>query len=608
MPRAVFTPVDQSNYEPSITNQPAASAIAPRRLTTATPAEPPATQAPPVINLDDAESSLDADPAFAIQAERSLRSGGWPRWIHNSIVLVLAVGSIAALFGIVMMLSNSDNAGDQQTERSAARDGEKRVPSPADESSPPGEEINSIDAAIGITPPPTVIDESPNFFSRQQWKHVWQKVNPYLVRLEIEAPLEDRTVTGLLVDSRGWVATSHHAIADAGRIRVTVAASQLDDTPPWRTLTDDARGIIASDPQHDLALIAINRAQVLSLAEVSLATQDMLVPSQRCLIARVPPPRYRSWLTECRIAQRALFPNLLPAQQKTVQERGLAADQSVDWIIHPADQMGKRSAHIIGSPILDEEGLVVAYHTSLTAGGNVMALPAKHIKQLLDSTTTDQPQPFANASQLQALVAGDTPESNQLLDVRVESGQLVKQLRDSYERCKHTGWTADSADEYREFQSLAQSWIGLHEMARSYSEQSALSGPLEAELQTFMELISSSLVDDIDQEGVASGRGNEWFASVVTQTNPWFIIVADVEKAVGSSPQLGPQPTITLQLVGTDQLLMSPFIEDHKNLTLGKRFLLFGQLDPREAVRSRLLGERQHVRLININIYVELPK
>ena len=84
----------------------------------------------------------------------------------------------------------------------------------------------------------------------------------------------------MIVDSRGWVLTSYHAIKDAWQVEVTASAKSLEALEKSKPLQDLARGVIAVDPVNDLAIIEVNRRFVVSLANVKIYDDDRIVSGE----------------------------------------------------------------------------------------------------------------------------------------------------------------------------------------------------------------------------------------------------------------------------------------------------------------------------------------
>lgn len=129
----------------------------------------------------------------------------------------------------------------------------------------------------------TVAPQKLKHFAQKQVDDCWKLTQPHLLSLLIQGPGGTRQATGTIVDSRGWVVTSYQAVKDAWRIEVTSAAKSLVDSYGNQPLNDLARGFIATDPENDLALLAVNRRFVVSFADVEISKNSQIVAGEHLL-------------------------------------------------------------------------------------------------------------------------------------------------------------------------------------------------------------------------------------------------------------------------------------------------------------------------------------
>ncbi len=129
----------------------------------------------------------------------------------------------------------------------------------------------------------------------------WMRVRPFIVKLTAQTPLGPKSLTGTIIDSRGWVATSYRAIQGAGEIEVSQSPKTSDDLNSSSLLTDKVRGIIATDFEHDLAILSVNRRFVVSFSDLPMIEQDHLVISEYLVQCVAPTGQYPWSATECRI-------------------------------------------------------------------------------------------------------------------------------------------------------------------------------------------------------------------------------------------------------------------------------------------------------------------
>ncbi len=537
---------------------------------------------------------------------------------------LLAIGAIGGLFAIVSLVGGG--AADEAAEATSLTD------AVADEDeTDDNEDGDPIDEALGGTTPnqsaadnarvarpvaePVAepVDETPQFFTARQHELAWKKINSYLVRLEVRTPVDKRTITGTIVDSRGWVLTSWSALQDAGEVSVAVAAKQLAGQPAVRELVDLSRGIIATDPESDLALIAINRAQVIEIADIRLASTDNIVPSKRLLVARTPPPRHRSWLAECRISQRNTFDRLNSSLQESIHGAGLSHAADTDWIAFPPIPETNRSSEMAGSPMLESDGTVVAFSTGVFADDELIVVPAARARRLIDSVAGNPPQPraFPRAADLArqlAVVDEQDPEQIEKQEKQNTWTDIISGLVKATETCRDTDWTAETADEYAALQKLSEHLFLAHQWIGNHLDQVDEPEYYDEQLQAALDEIGLSLEDDLEIEEFEAGKGNEFFSQLASTENPWFALYAEVESDLFNSPRIRGQNTVVFRILGTDEFVVSPIFEDARSFRSGRRFLLFGKLDSRGSLKTDQFGDQDRLELIDVFTFFELMR
>ncbi len=579
--------------------RPTSSVVAPRRLQTSARTDPPA--AP---GQESAASLFQFDLPGGVAAANADSVYPWRRpsrtW-PGIVAALLATGLIAGLFLLIAWMADGQN-------RAPATDSQTFAEAPEPVASGPSE-IEKGDPGAGESPSPDLapelppVVETPEYFSRRQWDQAWQRVHGYLVRLDIETPLAGRQATGLIVDSRGWVVTSLSAIRDAARVTVTVAAKRLDDEPQWMVLSDEARGIIATDPANDLAIIAINRSQVINLTDPVLATEDRVVPAQRLLIARTPPPRHRPWLTECRIERRASFPELDPKWQQMLSGNDLHCDDRFRWVIYAPKQKTSLAPQLAGSPILDLQGTVVAFNTGYSVANAALAVPAESVAALLKSIS-GQPQarPFARSGELNRMTGGTAPGGNTAAaDPNDEFSRLVAQVEEGIRSCRATDWSADDATEYTTFQNLVRDIVTARDWLASNSPDDAQLATRTEWVQNQMDEIVKSMTDDIDIDEFDSGKSNHWFATAINPDNPWCVLAVEVYQDAIMTGTVDNVPACTLKILGTNEIIVAPLLVDGRQYRKGRKFLIFGKVNLDKQFRLRESGEVQMARVVDVH-------
>ena len=515
----------------------------------------------------------------------------------------LAIIAIGGLFYIVTSLSKSKTMSDAN----AANTPPTNI-SQSSKSKPTLDNVSNNTSqreAVKAKPALPPVDETPKFFDLADMQNVWKSVNGYLVKLEIKTPIRNRIVSGLIVDSRGWVVTSLSALRDAGEVEVTLAGKALDDNPPFRELVDLSRGIIAEDPVHDLALIAINRAQVINLADIPIKTTDNIVQATRLMIARTPPPRHQRWLAECRIDQVGSFSELPEGIQQSMEAANMKADEKTEWLIYPPRLSSNLSDELSGSPLMDNQGNVVGINTGVQSKTQTAAVPAAAILKLIDSVG-DSPKlkPFPRASEmLRQKTSTSNPESTKALQ---SFDNIVRQLSTLVDACRRTDWTADNPAEFESMQALSKTFFAFFDWRTKESFQVEDMEQYEKRFEEIMEEMTISLEDDLDRNEFLSGKGNEFFTSLVTRENPWFIIGVKVELGQFNSPPVDGKESVAFRILGTDKHLLTIPGMEARNFRQGRRFLLIGKLSDQKPFRSSLFDGETSIPLVEIPLHFQI--
>ncbi len=583
------------------------TALAPRRLKTepfrgidSGSAKPtrPVIDAPPSA----AKTDSDAPQINSVQTTESVQSssleittgnsdsslyrGLYPARPKKSILIpitsiVLAFAAIGSLFTIVAVLAEPEN------EPAAENlDAEKETEEKAEEES-------ALDRAAKVAkqpvaPPVIPVDETPKYFTKRELEVAWDKVNGYMVRLEVRTPVTTRTISGTIVDSRGWVLTSLSGLEDAGEVTVTLAAKSLTDKPPFRELNDLARGIIATDESLDLALIAINRTQVINLADIQFSDKDRVVSAKRLLATRVPPARHQRWLAETEIIKRGETESLGPLYQSKLKTTQI--DPALNLIVYEPRLPTNVAVETKGAALIDKDGIVQAISTGHTADGRIFAVPANIAAAFVKTAGSKPVEAKAfprTADLLKNATAENGTEGSGVRETDGPSNEfntLMDDLNEAFVVVRSTDWTAELENEFSALQTLsekffaAQSWLATNPQ---FDEQSA---EHQKRFDEALEEMRTSLEVDLSQDEFHAGVGNKFFEQLVTDDNPWFIIPVQVLSDQINSPQVRGRDTVIFNLIGTEQHIAALSYAEAQNFIKGRRFLIFGSVDPNGSV------------------------
>lgn len=223
------------------------------------------------------------------------------------------------------------------------------------------------------------------YFNKSQIDDFWDNNHRHFVRLRVTRPDSSRYVPATIVDVRGWVVTSLSAVRNAQEIEVQNAAAKIHEFNGVRLdSTDLIRGVIATDPAHDLVLLSINRALVTSLTDVKIGKTDSMVGGKYLVQCACPGGKNWVWPKETQLARQKPVEEMNFDMKSQIEE--LKLDESTKYLMHTGYVDTS-----IGAALFSIEGELVAINTSVTdESRNVMAVPAEVLKELL-ANATDEP-------------------------------------------------------------------------------------------------------------------------------------------------------------------------------------------------------------------------
>ncbi len=287
---------------------------------------------------------------------------------------------------------------------------------------------------------------SNQFKSKRMLEKTWFQVRPYLLELYAETPTGPQYATGVVVDSRGWIATSYHAIKGATEIHVRQSHASVERDSD--RLSDKVRGYIAVQPEYDLVLLAVNRRLINTIEDLSFVPENRVVSSQY-LIQCQPPTHWFPYATmESRVNEAGIVESLSESIADRIRWRKL--DPKIRWIIHQNVTPLK-----FGAPLLDDQGNVVAINTATFnhSESSTVALPSSYVLELKRNAFDDiLPLPVGPSDNFGDLV--EAMESSMVLPLDSESRTLSERLNSLGEQCDAFQWWPETVAQeavFREF-------------------------------------------------------------------------------------------------------------------------------------------------------------
>lgn len=315
------------------------------------------------------EVAVSPEPIRVAQSTKRTKRSPALWWIGGFAAIVLVAGAAIAIQSLAHS-RDSTATGRDRTKMPSVPVSLAPVPTDANSASAP---------SPAVAPNPERDWENLRLATREEYYALWNTIHPHLVRLQVQSPAETRTVAGVIVDSRGFVATSYQAIRDAVSIEVRSASKALIAGEPFGELTDQVRGLIAKDESRDLAILEINRRFVSSFATIKFSAAETALPGDRCVVATPPQGASRLWIADFPIRHVQTFDRLMPQFQTAMSRIPQIAGTSSQWIVGGIPE----ERFVPGSPVFRLTGELVAVVTCAAAESNAIACPSLSIAELI---------------------------------------------------------------------------------------------------------------------------------------------------------------------------------------------------------------------------------
>jgi S1-C subfamily serine protease len=240
---------------------------------------------------------------------------------------------------------------------------------------------------------------------------------------------------GFLIDQRGWVATSHHVVANA----TTAARATFADGT-----TCKLAGVVARSPEHDLAIIKLEDPPP------ELTTLDIGYEGNPRLGAQVYAfghPYNADFSLSKGIVSRVLTTADFRSGSQPSPVTEMKAPDDMVWIQHDA----KISPGNSGGPLLDEDARVIGVNTFVNVKAELGY--AGHVKCLreLVATASEQLTPLPAPE--------DVADSLGSGDMQVQPGQVVVsagRMQQLFDASRQFAWTPQRPEQYQTLAELAK--------------------------------------------------------------------------------------------------------------------------------------------------------
>lgn len=366
----------------------------------------------------------------------------------------LAFAAISGILGGVLILqmtksgSNPITSTDDQRVASTQTDEQGNTTTqPPEFDSPNSASVKTGNASPRVAQTPTRFEDLPpqktRFLKKQDLDECWDLVRPYLVTLKVHNVRGVHEAVGTIIDSRGWIVTSHPAIKGATKIEVIASPELIDDLNDDH-LTDEVRGIVtsASDPDSGIAVLAINSRFVISYAELKMETFSQVVAGSY-YVQSAPPSNLNLYgRTEVRIQSRSQSPLSPPSDSDDFIRRPVNLESSeLSWLDVKSD-----TRPLPGTPLVSADGELAAINVIPDDKTSQYVLLDRLKERVANSDGTVDP-----LSTLGGLgVEQGTVQINQFHPFLAKLQQL-NQLGD---QCKAFDWIPTTGENYSVFQEF----------------------------------------------------------------------------------------------------------------------------------------------------------
>jgi hypothetical protein len=251
---------------------------------------------------------------------------------------------------------------------------------------------------------------------------------------------------------------------------------------------------VIDDPTQDLAILAVNRRFVVSLAEPTFAEKDRLVEQVRLLAAAPPSNSNYFGVGEVHVERRCSLDHL-PLATKSRMELLKIGKPELTWnVLHGETEF------LPGTPLLDKNGTVQAMVSLSTEKNRALAVSLASLKSLLAKTNGEVRPLKLNMSQ-----TGDS--KSVLIDGDHPAHQALVPLIASANSCRDFAWIPESDEHYEMLMEFCRQYVTARALVMSYDQDyrdaadiAAAYAHLEEEMKQLAEEVRIRIQSAIDED------------------------------------------------------------------------------------------------------------
>ncbi len=536
--------------------------------------EVPAAFAAPVPTTDQTDlpaavTEVDAQPVkkkpiLALQRKRRLRR----RLITTLVSSALLAAAIGILGGLLIQQLKQNPLSREGTSITGLGDPVNEA-SGSEPDSEPQQTINdqpssrSTEHAVADQqepiPPEDIPPQSFDYLDRKASQDRWNSVQPHLVSLRVFDGLGTHDAVGTIVDSRGWVLTSYHAVAGASKIEVKASVHSIDDYWEAEPLTDLVRGYVAEQKENDLVLLSINRRFVVAFSVIEPAVKNNVVESEY-LLQCAPPSRENLYGgSETKIAKRADFGSLDKAGQSFANRMQLGGADLV-WLVATGT-----TVPLPGTPLFKIDGDLAAINV-FNASQHHYFLPVERVKSLLEHADDNvKPLTELGISLVEPGPIAVSPSSD-MYQPSVRLNQLT-------ESCKVFNWIPQTREDYEVLQDFVGAYVTIEKYAREKTGSTIVEEKkIVEQIDQLGNLIRERAASlSIEDESRLSQMNKDFARRDLQEANQYVPFYGEVHSVDIVNAQL------ILKLVGTESYVKAPFVPSDHPMRMQTRWVFFSK-------------------------------
>lgn len=449
-------------------------------------------------------------------------------------------------------------------------------------------------------------EEDLALMSEEELNSVWEEIAPYVVQIESQTSAGPVTGCGILIDTRGWIATSLHLVAGASTVSVQFADG-TNDSGTTKPREIRSRGVIAYDVHHDLAIISISDEE-LSVDDDIVLSIDRF-PADDAALAACGAPATGRWIEACSmLANETVEYDFFPLEP--------GAPIPVSDSESETDLMKLRlnaDVRYDGGPLLRADGAVAGILIGQQSDWpQVHAVSVKHLRRLRDFAE-DQPSSFASTELVQLARSREGDPGVEMMNdevaaSRAEPGTVASRdtIAELHRQCSTFEWNPRNENDYRVLTELAQYLTAAEDIAADEAADEGTRLLLDEPAQAVRKELSATGWPSED----AIARINGFATNAIDSNAKGVYCYAKVELPPGLSPEMDGSGTVTLSLLGTDKQIIMPVSESHEFLQSGTEWLIVGTRTNTRAVvvEDETTGLRTEVPLVYAIYLIERPE